>query len=101
MVDLRPGDAGGKREAVERLIGRHRPGAAIVLGDDLSDGDAFDAVHAARRRPVASRLGVAVAVHGRKPAPPEVLERADLVVASSRDVGRLLAALARRLAAVG
>ena len=27
VVDLRPRDAGGKREAVERLIARHRPGA--------------------------------------------------------------------------
>jgi hypothetical protein len=48
---------------------------------------------------VAGRVetGLTVAVHGRLSAPPEVLSRADLVVASSADVGRLLAGLARRL----
>ncbi len=57
VVDLRPEGAGGKREALERLIERHRPGAVVVLGDDLSDADAFDAVHeaAARDRARASR----------------------------------------------
>jgi trehalose 6-phosphate phosphatase len=114
VVDLRPEAAGGKREAVERLLERHRPGAAVVLGDDLSDADAFDAVHAgpsrasagARSREISpgsspgSRppfVGVAVAVRWRAVAPPEVLERADLVLGSARDVGRFLAALAHRL----
>ena len=97
VVDLRPGDAGGKREAVERLIARHRPGAIVSLGDDLSDADAFDAVLAAREAgPV---VGLTIAVHGRLAAPRDVLKRADLVVGSARDVGRLLGQLARRLAA--
>ncbi len=97
VVDLRPEAAGGKAEAVDRLLARLAPRAAIVLGDDLSDGDAFDAVHAGVGD---GRLGVgiAVAVHGRLAAPPDVLERADLVVAGSREVGRLLGGLARRLA---
>ncbi len=94
VVDLRPHGAGGKREAVERLIARHRPGAIVSLGDDLSDADAFDAVLAARDAGVE---GLTVAVHGRLAAPVEVLERADLVVGSAHDVGRLLAALARRI----
>ena len=104
VVDLRPEGAGGKREALERLIERHRPGAVVVLGDDLSDADAFDAVHeAAARDTRTSRLapapvvGVAVAVRWRLAAPPEVLERADVVLASSAAVGRFLGALARRL----
>ena len=98
VVDLRPRDAGGKREAVERLIARHRPGAIVSLGDDLSDADAFDAVRAARDHGVE---GLTIAVHGRLAAPPEVLDRADLVVASARAVGRLLGALARRIASEG
>jgi trehalose-phosphatase len=99
VVDLRPGDAGGKREAVERLIARHRPGAVVSFGDDLSDADAFDAVLGARDAgPV---VGLTIAVHGRLAAPPDVLERADLVVASAGDVGRLLARLARRLESEG
>ena len=103
MVDLRPEGAGGKREALERLIERHRPGAVVVLGDDLSDADAFDAVHEAAAATRAPRIapapvvGVAVAVRWRLAAPPEVLERADVVLASSVAVGRFLGALARRL----
>ena len=95
VVDLRPGDAGGKREAVERLIARHRPGAIVSFGDDLSDADAFDAVIATRDAGQAE--GLVVAVHGRLAAPPEVLARADLVVASAPEVGRMLGALARRI----
>jgi trehalose 6-phosphate phosphatase len=97
VVDLRPRDAGGKREAVEWLIQRHRPGGVVALGDELSDVDAFDAVLAARSADRAL-VGRTVAVHGTlRPAPPELLERADLALAGAHDVGRLLAALARRL----
>lgn len=96
VVDLRPDGAGGKREAVERLIERHRPGAVVSFGDDLSDADAFDAVLAAHDG--GQTMGLTVAVHGRLAAPPEVLSKADLVVGSARDVGLFLAALARRIA---
>lgn len=97
VVDLRPRDAGGKREATERLITQHAPGAVLALGDDLSDAEAFDAVHAAR---AGGRIahGLAVAVHGRLVAAPDVVARADLVIDSSRDVARLLGGIARRLA---
>jgi trehalose-phosphatase len=97
VVDLRPREAGGKREAVERLIRQHRPGGIVVLGDELSDIDAFEAVIAARSAD-ATLCGVTVAVQGGlRPAPPELLDRADLALAGAHDVGRLLAALARRL----
>jgi trehalose-phosphatase len=97
VVDLRPREAGGKREAVERLIARHRPGAIVVLGDELSDVDAFEAGIAARSADP-RLVGVTVAVHGTsRPAPVELLERADLVLAGAHDVGRLLSVLARRV----
>jgi trehalose-phosphatase len=97
VVDLRPREAGGKREAVERLLGRHRPGAIAVFGDELSDVDAFEAVIAARSADP-DLVAVTVAVHGtNRPAPVELLVRADLTLAGAHDVGRLLAALARRL----
>jgi trehalose-phosphatase len=97
VVDLRPREAGGKREAVERLIARHGPGGVVVLGDELSDVDAFEAVLTARSAD-ASLLGVTIAVQGAlRPAPPELLDRADLALAGAHEVGRLLAALARRL----
>jgi trehalose 6-phosphate phosphatase len=97
VVDLRPVAAGGKREAVERLIARYRPRAIVVLGDELSDIDAFEAVIAART----AEPGVTattVAVHGAaKAAPDELLRHADLCLGSPRKVGRFLLALARRL----
>jgi trehalose-phosphatase len=97
VVDLRPAHAGGKREAVERLLERHRPGAVVVLGDELSDVDAFEAVIAARRANAAI-VGTTVAVQGaRGPAPNELLRVADLYLGSPREVGRLLLALAQRL----
>jgi trehalose 6-phosphate phosphatase len=98
VVDLRPRDAGGKREAVERLIERDRPGGAIALGDEMSDIDAFEALINAR---VDGRLevGVTVAVHGSaKAAPDDLLARADLRIGGAHEVGRLLGSLARRLA---
>jgi trehalose-phosphatase len=97
VVDLRPAGAGGKREAVKRLIDRHRPAAVVVLGDELSDVDAFDAVISARTADV-SLAGVTVAVHGStRAAPDELRSRADLCLDSPREVGRLFLALARRL----
>jgi trehalose-phosphatase len=97
VVDLRPATAGGKREAVERLLERHRPGAIVVLGDELSDVDAFEAVIAARGADP-ELAGVTIAVHrSAKAAPDELLGRADLCLGSPRDVGRLFLDLARRL----
>jgi len=98
VVDLRPVDAGGKREAVERLVERHRPGGIVALGDELSDVDAFEAVRAAAGER-ADVVGVTVAVHGAsKAAPPELLAVADLRLSSAEAVGPFLAALARRAA---
>jgi trehalose-6-phosphatase len=105
VVDLRPAAAGGKREAVGRLLERHRPGAVLVLGDELSDVDAFEAVIAARseartgvRTGAVAVVATTVAVHGAtRPAPDELRRVADLCLGSPREVGRLLLALARRL----
>ena len=97
VVDLRPAEAGGKREAVERLIAGHGPREVVALGDELSDIDAFEAVSAARAADRAL-AATTVAVHGAtKAAPDELLRHADLCLASPRDVGRFLTALARRL----
>ena len=106
VVDLRPEAAGGKHEAVQRLIERHRPGGIVALGDEMSDIDAFEAVIAARtgsgsgdtvRAGRAVEAGVTVAVHGAsRPAPAELLAVADLRIGGAHEVGRLLSALARR-----
>ena len=100
VVDLRPREAGGKREAVDRLVDRHRPGAIAVLGDEMSDIDAFEAVVAARTASTGGDpvVGVTIAVHGAtRPAPSELLALADLRLSGAHHVGRWLAALARRL----
>ncbi len=98
VVDLRPVAAGGKREAVERLIAHHHPGAVVAFGDELSDVDAFEAVVAARSGGGSGGSGVTVAVHGSTgPAPAELLAHADLVVPSARTVGRFLGGIAAAL----
>ncbi len=98
IVEFRPPGAGGKGAAVARLLSSERPAGAIVLGDDRSDAEAFRVVVGARadgRLPA----GLAVAVHGSRETPVEVVEAADLLLARPRDAARALAALATALAA--
>jgi trehalose 6-phosphate phosphatase len=96
MAEFRPSESGGKGAATERLIDALRPRAVLVLGDDRSDAEAFAVVAAAR---ASGRLDAAliVAVHGAHETPREVVDGADLVLASPHDAARLLAALARAL----
>jgi trehalose-6-phosphatase len=96
VVDLRPLPAGGKRETVERLAAETGAGAIVALGDEASDVDAFEAVHACRR-PADGPVGITVAVHGGRPAPAELSALADLHVGSARAVARFLGGLAERL----
>lgn len=95
IVELRPEGAGGKGHAVARLLERHRPGAAIVLGDDVSDAEAFRTIAAARDRGELEALAIGVHAAGETPA--EVAAAADLLLAAPRDAGRVLLALARAL----
>ena len=93
VVELRPGEAGDKGTAVERRIAQERPAAALVLGDDVSDAEAFRAIRAAH---AAGRLraALAVAVHGAAETPPAVVDAADVEVAAPEEAARLLAVLA-------
>ena len=97
IVELRPQGSGGKGRAMERLLERQRPGAVLVLGDDVSDAEAFSVVVAARERGALD--GLAVAVHGQSETPPQVLAAADAILATPRDAGRLLAAVASAVSA--
>lgn len=95
IVELRPGAAGGKGAAMERLLEAERPGAVLVLGDDVSDAEAFRVVREAR---AAGRLaGLAVAVQGAAETPPAVTEAADVELESPRDAARVLSAVAGAL----
>jgi trehalose 6-phosphate phosphatase len=95
IVEVRPQLAGGKGAAAARLIDEVRPGAVLVLGDDVSDAEAFDAVRAARDR--GDIEGLAVAVHGAAETPHAVAAAADVELARPRDAARLLSAVAGAL----
>ncbi|HEX7950642.1 MAG TPA: trehalose-phosphatase [Candidatus Limnocylindrales bacterium] len=95
VVDLRPRTAGGKREALERLLDELRPAAAIAFGDDLSDVDAFAVLRDARSAGTIDAL--AVGVTGPHGTPDEVRDAADLVLATPFEAARMLAWIARAL----
>jgi len=95
VVDLRPRGAGGKREALERLLAELRPSTLIALGDDSSDADAFAVLRAARE---AGEIdGLAVAVTGPHGMPDEVRVAADVILETPFDAARLLSFIAREL----
>jgi trehalose-phosphatase len=95
MVELRPAGAGGKGHSAARLLERLRPGGVLAFGDDVSDAEAFEAIAAARERGEVEAL--LVAVHGAAETPARMTAAADAFVATPREAGRLLAALAREL----
>ena len=95
VIEFRPAEAGGKGTAVERLIERERPGAVLVMGDDRTDAEAFEAVRAARE---AGRLeGLAIAVLSHLETPPEVHETADAALPDPAAAARVLTLVARLL----
>jgi trehalose 6-phosphate phosphatase len=96
IVELRPAGAGGKGAAMERLIARDRPGAVLVMGDDVSDAEAFRVVHAARERGDIDD-GLTIGVHGASETPRDVVDAADTILASPEDAARVLAAVAAAL----
>jgi len=95
IVELRPAGAGGKGEAVARLVASLRPGGVLVLGDDRSDAEAFGIVREARDRGELS--GLAVAVHAAAETPREVAAAADVELSSPRYAARLLSVVAGAL----
>jgi len=95
VIEFRPAEAGGKGTAVKRLIERERPGAVLVMGDDRTDAEAFEAVRAARD---AGRLdGLAIAVLSHLETPPEVHETADAALPDPAAAARVLTLVARLL----
>ncbi len=94
VIEVRPSTAGGKGATLERLIRTEDPGAILVLGDDVSDAEAFRAMAAARQR---GRAGLALAVHGAVETPAAVIESADAVLATPHDAARLISAVGRAL----
>jgi trehalose 6-phosphate phosphatase len=97
VMELRPPGAIAKGEAFERMVEELKPASVFLLGDDVSDAMAFRSLRQLRSAGVTD--GVAVAVQARSEVPVEVVDSADLVLASPADATRFLAALSRRLAA--
>jgi trehalose-phosphatase len=95
VVDLRPRDAGGKREAFEALLAELRPATVVAFGDDSSDADAFAVLRTARG--AGALNGLAVGVSGPHGMPDDVRAVADALLETPRDVARALSALARTL----
>jgi trehalose 6-phosphate phosphatase len=93
VLELRPPIPVSKANAVRQLLAR-RPGlrAALFGGDDTTDLDAFDALDQLRAE---GRLDAAVKVGvGSDEGPPDIVERADLVVSGTAGFLDVLAALA-------
>ena len=99
VVDLRPVEAGGKAEAMARLLDAIHPAVVVALGDDISDADAFAVLRAARDAGAVD--GLAVAVQGPHGMPDSVRDNADLHLDAPHDAARLLASIARIVARAG
>lgn len=83
VVELRPAIDITKGSAVESLVDTYGLASAMYLGDDITDTDAFAAMHRAGLK------GLAIAVLG--PASPRELQKgADFSLDSVRDVERFL-----------
>jgi trehalose 6-phosphate phosphatase len=91
VVELRPTVEATKGTAATCLLRRHALRAALYLGDDRTDLDAVQALHAARADGGVATLTVAVAS---PETPPALLAAADGVVDGVPGVAALLAALA-------
>jgi len=95
ILELRPPGAIAKGEAFKGILDELQPASVFMLGDDVSDAQAFAVLRSER---AAGRTdGVAVAIQARAEVPPEVAANADLVLGSPHDAARFLSALARRL----
>jgi trehalose-phosphatase len=95
VVDLRPRTAGGKREALERLLAELRPANVVGFGDDISDADGFAVLRVARESGAIG--GLAVAVVGPHGMPAEVQAAADVVLETPFLAARALSSLAAAL----
>jgi trehalose 6-phosphate phosphatase len=93
VLEVRPPVEFDKGRAVRSLVERASARAALFAGDDTTDLDAFDAL---RRLEEEGALETTVLVGVRSDeGPPEIVDRADLVVDGVEGFTLVLAALAR------
>ncbi|MFN2617809.1 MAG: trehalose-phosphatase [Thermoleophilaceae bacterium] len=92
VLEVRPPVPIDKGQAVQELVARTRPRAALFGGDDATDLDAFDELDALREQ---GRLDDVVKVGVRsEEGPSAIVERADLAVDGVAGFTRVLVALA-------
>lgn len=94
-IEIRPAAAGDKGTALREVVARHGLRGVVVLGDDVTDLDAFRA--AADLRAGGELRAFIGAVRGGDEVPAAVAAEADAVVGSPDEVVALLASLARAL----
>lgn len=94
VVEVRPTAALSKGEAVRSFTRRKGLAAVLIVGDDLTDAEAFGVVR--EMRGAGEARGAAIAVAG-PDAPAEVLAAADYTLDGTPGVQRFLAWLAEAL----
>ncbi|MGE3270010.1 MAG: trehalose-phosphatase [Chloroflexota bacterium] len=93
VVNLLPNLAIDKGEAARRLVAQHGLQSVAFFGDDVTDLDAFRAIHALQADSAVQALAIGVtSLEG----PPQIRAEADLLLDGVGEVERVLAALARR-----
>ena len=91
VVEVRPPVALSKGVAVRSFVRRRGLASALVVGDDLSDAEAFVVVREMRDAGEVRALCVAV---GAEDAPEELLAQADYVLNGTAEVGQYFGWLA-------
>ena len=87
VLEVGPGAGVNKGTAVDRLVEEFELTGAIVIGDDVTDCDAFDALHELMRE--RGLKGAAVAVVDEE-TPEDVLRKADYRLSGSGEVEEFL-----------
>ena len=87
VLEIGPEVGVNKGTVVSRKVRDFRLTGAIVLGDDLTDCDAFDALHGKVRKGILK--GAAIAVVDEE-TPEAVTQRADYCLSGMREVGEFL-----------
>jgi trehalose 6-phosphate phosphatase len=97
VVELRPPLKVNKGHAVLALVERYRLQGGICLGDDISDIDAFAAIHSSSKSPSFEGLAVVVIEEETSPL---VEKEADFTLHGVGDIERFLKWLAETVAAL-